>query len=131
MIILSIKSANKAKALYLKKQKNYDIIYIQMKDMKNILNGVIGVAVAREIVALQGTDHPRDFPPYIGVYASWLDSLPDKQEVLGSSPRAPTKRIPFTASKWSRDRQSHHKGCVKPYLPLYWGLAQQVRAPDC
>ena len=61
-----------------------------MKDMKNILNGVIGVAVAREIVALQGTDHPRDFPPYIGVYASWLDSLPDKQEVLGSSPRAPT-----------------------------------------
>ena len=34
-----------------------------MKDMKNILNGVIGVAVAREIVALQGTDHPRDFPP--------------------------------------------------------------------
>ena len=31
--------------------------------MKNILNGVAGVAVAREIVALQGTDHLRGFPP--------------------------------------------------------------------
>lgn len=32
----------------------------------------------------------RSVPTNIGVYASWLDSLPDKQEVLGSSPRAPT-----------------------------------------
>ena len=96
--------------------------------IKNILNGVIGVAVAREIVALQGTDHPRDFPPNIGVYASWLDSLPDKQEVLGSSPKAPTKRILFTASKQSRDRKSHHKGASSLTYLLYWGVAQLVRA---
>lgn len=25
--------------------------------------GEISIAVVREIVALQGTDHPRDFPP--------------------------------------------------------------------
>lgn len=88
--------------------------------------GVIGVAVAREIVALQGTDHPRDFPPNIGVYASWLDSLPDKQEVLGSSPRAPTIRILFTASKQSRDRKSHHKGASSLYLPFILLLSSAV-----
>lgn len=36
-----------------------------MKDMKNILNGVASIAVVREIVALQGTDRPRGFPPLI------------------------------------------------------------------
>ena len=94
--------------------------------MNSLLYGVISVAVAREIVALQGTDHPRDFPPYIGVYASWLDSLPDKQEVLGSSPRAPTTRIPFTASKWSRDRKSHHKGASSLTYLLYGCVVQRT-----
>ena len=28
---------------------------------------------------------------YIGVYISWLDSEPDKFEVVGSSPTTPTK----------------------------------------
>lgn len=28
---------------------------------------------------------------YIGVYISWLDSKPDKFEVVGSSPTTPTK----------------------------------------
>ena len=69
----------------------------------------------------------RSVPTNIGVYASWLDSLPDKQEVLGSSPRAPTKRIPFTASKWSRDRKSHHKGASSLYLPFIWVCSSEDR----
>ena len=30
---------------------------------------------------------------YTGGYISWLDSLPDKQEVIGSSPIPPTKKM--------------------------------------
>ena len=87
--------------------------------------GVIGVAVAREIVALQGTDHPRDFPPNIGVYASWLDSLPDKQEVLGSSPRAPTNGYHLPPLNGRVMDKVTKKGASSPTYLLYWGLAQR------
>ena len=111
--------------LDIKGRSGYECQQVQLTTIQFILYGVTGVAVAREIVALQGTDHPRDFPPNIGDQLSWLERHSDKVEVLGPIPRSPTTRIPFTASKWSRDRKSHHKGCVKPYLPLYAVVAQR------
>lgn len=72
------------------------------------------------------SDSQRSHHQNIGVYASWLDSLPDKQEVLGSSPRAPTIRILFTASKQSRDIKSHHKGASSLYLPFILLLSSAV-----
>ena len=62
---------------------------------------------------------------YIEVQLIRLESSAETREVLGSSPRASTKRIPFTASKWSRDRKSHHKGASSLTYLLYAAVAQR------
>ena len=96
-----------------------------MKDMKNMGKlvqrqyGRLWLSKARIIPVIS---HHLD----IGDQLRWLERQSDKLEVLSPSLRSPTKRIPFTASKWSRDRKSHHKGASSLYLPLYWGLAQLV-----
>ena len=47
----------------------------------------------------------------LGGYISWSDSLPDKQEVIGSSPIPPTKNENFLKDLWNTDKSNLYYIC--------------------